>query len=109
MVGGGEREWYALHAIAGGWSRHTLQQNVKNRLKQRRGAALTNFATRFPVPQSALAQETLKDPYLFDFLGLAVKLLIAPRKSSANHHDAPFPDPKSQLGQMRSVVSGQTV
>lgn len=66
-----EREWYAVHAIAGGWSRHTLQTNLKNRLKQRQGAAVTNFASRLPAPESALAQETLKDPYLFDFLGLA--------------------------------------
>jgi len=40
-------------------------------LKQRQGAAITNFATLLPAPDSALAQETLKDPYLFDFLGLA--------------------------------------
>ncbi len=66
-----EREWYAVHAIAGGWSRHTLQKNLKSRLKQRQGAAITNFAERLPDPQSSLAQETLKDPYLFDFLGLA--------------------------------------
>lgn len=66
-----EREWYAAHAVAGGWSRHTLQTHLKNRLKDRQGAAITNFASRLPPPQSALAQETLKDPYLFDFLGLA--------------------------------------
>lgn len=66
-----EREWYAVHAIAGGWSRQTLQKNLKSQLKQRQGAAVTNFANLLPAPQSALAQETLKDPYLFDFLGLA--------------------------------------
>jgi len=66
-----EREWYAVHAVAEGWSRHTLQTHLKNRLIQRQGAALTNFSERLPAPQSALAQETLKDPYLFDFLGLA--------------------------------------
>lgn len=66
-----EREWYALQAVEGGWSRHTLQTNLKNRLNQRQGAAVTNFAARLPAPHSSLAQETLKDPYLFDFLGLA--------------------------------------
>lgn len=66
-----EREWYAVHAVAGGWSRQTLQNHLKNRLKQRQGAAVTNFESRLPAPHSALAQETLKDPYLFDFLGLA--------------------------------------
>lgn len=66
-----EREWYATHAVAGGWSRHTLEQNLKTRLSQRQGAAVTNFASLLPPASSALAQETLKDPYLFDFLGLA--------------------------------------
>jgi len=66
-----DREWYAVNAIAGGWSRLTLESNIKNRLHKRQGAAVSNFAKRLPAPQSALAQETIKDPYLFDFLGLA--------------------------------------
>lgn len=66
-----EREWYAIQAVAHGWSRLTLELNIKNRLLQRQGAAVNNFALSLPAPESALAQETLKDPYLFDFLGLA--------------------------------------
>ena len=66
-----EREWYATHAIAAGWSRSTLEHNISNRLHRRQGAAVSNFEKHLPAPQSALAQETLKDPYLFDFLGLA--------------------------------------
>jgi predicted nuclease of restriction endonuclease-like (RecB) superfamily len=65
------REWYAAHAVAGGWSRLTLERNIKSRLHERQGAVVSNFAERLPAQQSALAQETLKDPYLFDFLGLA--------------------------------------
>lgn len=65
-----EREWYALQTAQQGWSRTTLELNIKNRLHHRQGAAITNFADRLPTPDSALAQETLKDPYLFDFLGL---------------------------------------
>ncbi len=64
------RGWYALQAAQQGWSRATLEANIRSRLQQRQGAALTNFDLRLPSPQSALAQETLKDPYLFDFLGL---------------------------------------
>ncbi len=66
-----EREWYASCAVAQGWSRLTLERNLENRLRQRQGAAITNFPMRLPTPDSALAHETLKDPYLFDFLGLA--------------------------------------
>ncbi|MBV2234703.1 MAG: DUF1016 family protein [Sterolibacterium sp.] len=64
------REWYAQKAIADGWSRATLEIQIRNRLHERQGQAITNFNHRLPVPQSELAQETLKDPYLFDFLSL---------------------------------------
>lgn len=65
------REWYAVRAVAQGWSRLTLERNIETSLHTRQGAAITNFAKQLPQPESALAQETLKDPYLFDFLGLA--------------------------------------
>ena len=65
-----EREWYAQQTVQQGWSRSTLELNIKSRLQQRQGSAVTNFVTRLPAADSALAQETLKDPYLFDFLGL---------------------------------------
>ncbi|RMU80935.1 hypothetical protein ALP22_200035 [Pseudomonas coronafaciens pv. porri] len=65
-----EREWYAQQTVLHGWSRSTLELNIKSRLQQRQGSAVTNFVTRLPAADSALAQETLKDPYLFDFLGL---------------------------------------
>jgi predicted nuclease of restriction endonuclease-like (RecB) superfamily len=65
-----EREWYALQSVQQGWSRITLELNIKNRLQQRQGGAVTNFEARLPATDSALAHDTLKDPYLFDFLGL---------------------------------------
>lgn len=65
-----QREWYLQQAIAQAWSRTTLEIHIRNRLHERQGQALTNFTARLPAPTSALAQETLKDPYLFDFLGL---------------------------------------
>ncbi|RRJ98937.1 DUF1016 domain-containing protein [Opitutaceae bacterium TAV4] len=65
-----DREWYATRAVTGGWSRLTLELHLKNRLRERQGNAVSNFALRLPAPDSALAHETLKDPYLFDFLGL---------------------------------------
>jgi hypothetical protein len=54
-----DREWYAVHAVAGGWSRDTLKRNIETRLKDRQGAAITNFEALLPPPHSALAQETL--------------------------------------------------
>ncbi len=65
-----EREWYAAQAIAQGWSRLTLDIHIKNRLHLRQAAAVTNFEHHLPPPHAQLAVEALKDPYLFDFLGL---------------------------------------
>ncbi|WP_449258940.1 PDDEXK nuclease domain-containing protein [Chlorobium limicola] len=65
-----EREWYAIQTVHHGWSRTTLTLNIKSRLHLRQGNAITNFEKRLPSPDSALAHETLKDPYMFDFLGL---------------------------------------
>ena len=61
---------YAEQACREGWSRTTLDVQIKNRLHERQGQAITNFGSRLPAPHSELAHETLKDPYLFDFLGL---------------------------------------
>ncbi len=65
-----QREWYAQQAIQHGWSRTTLSVQIRDKLHLRHANAVTNFTARLPDPQSALAREALKDPYLFDFLGL---------------------------------------
>jgi predicted nuclease of restriction endonuclease-like (RecB) superfamily len=65
-----ERALYARLAMEQGWSRATLTQQIAMGLSRRRGKAITNFARTLPPPQSALAEESLKDPYVFDFLTL---------------------------------------
>jgi predicted nuclease of restriction endonuclease-like (RecB) superfamily len=65
-----ERAWYARQAVDQAWSRDTLTSQIRSRLHQRQGAALTNFDRRLPAPQAGLATQILKDPYRFDFLGL---------------------------------------
>jgi predicted nuclease of restriction endonuclease-like (RecB) superfamily len=47
-----------------------LVMQIETRLLERSGKAATNFAANLPSPQSDLAQESIKDPYRFDFLGL---------------------------------------
>jgi predicted nuclease of restriction endonuclease-like (RecB) superfamily len=64
------RLWYAQQTIVNGWSRDTLTSMIKNRTHERQGAAVTNFANRLPAPQSEMARQLLKDPYIFDFLTL---------------------------------------
>lgn len=61
---------YAQRAIDQGWSRAVLVHHIERRSLHREGQAVSNFALRLPVPNSDLAQEALKDPYLFDFLGI---------------------------------------
>lgn len=63
-----ERLWYASKVIEQGWSRATMVKWIKTGLYSREGNALTNFHKTLPAPQSDLAQQTLKDPYVFDFL-----------------------------------------
>ncbi len=65
-----QRDWYAQQALAQGWSRNVLKMQIDSLLHQRQGAAVSNFATCLPTPQSDLAQQALKDPYIFDFLTL---------------------------------------
>ena len=65
------RDWYAREALQQSWPRDTLVLQIKNRLHIRQGAAVTNFEKRLAPPQAGLASQILKDPYHFDFLGLA--------------------------------------
>jgi len=64
------RQWYMQAAIENGWSRNILVMQIETAAHQRQGRAITNFAKRLPSPDSDLVQQTLKDPYLFDFLTL---------------------------------------
>ncbi len=67
------RKWYLQQAREHGWSRNVLVIQIESRLYHRQGKAITNFANQLPSPQSDLAQQTLKDPYLFDFLSLGTE------------------------------------
>src|SRR5690606_18388287 len=57
---------YAEH----GWSRAVLEWQIEQHFHERTGQAVGNFAQTLPAPQSELVQQSLKDPYIFDFLTL---------------------------------------
>ena len=59
---------YAQRAIEYGWSRNVLNIHIETHSLEREGKAVTNFNERLPAPASDLARQTLKDPYVFDFL-----------------------------------------
>jgi predicted nuclease of restriction endonuclease-like (RecB) superfamily len=65
-----QRQAYAQRAVEHGWSRSVLGMHIETRLLEREGQAQTNFSARLPAPGSDLAQQALKDPYIFDFLNV---------------------------------------
>jgi predicted nuclease of restriction endonuclease-like (RecB) superfamily len=66
-----ERRWYLQKTLEHGWSRSVLILQIDSDLRKRQGSAPTNFDRTLPPPPSDLAQQVLKDPYVFDFLTLS--------------------------------------
>ena len=65
-----ERKWYIRKTVENGWSRDVLVHQIEGNLykRQEETKKITNFKHTLPKVQSDLANQTLKDPYLFDFL-----------------------------------------
>jgi len=74
LQGRAERDWYAARAGAEGWSRAVLEFGIRSGLCARVGAAPSNFTAALPPVDSDLAQELVRDPYVFDTLGLAAPI-----------------------------------
>ena len=66
-----EALFYVQKTIENNWSRDTLALQIKSDLYARQGKAISNFTNTLPATNSDLAQQTLKDPYVFDFLQLS--------------------------------------
>ncbi len=65
-----EAHFYVSNTIRYGWSRAVLVHQIESGLYHREGTAVSNFSRTLPAHQSDLAQQTLKDPYVFDFLSM---------------------------------------
>ncbi len=67
------RNWYIQKVIDNGWSRNVLIHQIESSLYERQAVAekISNFESRLPSPQSELAMQTMKDPYIFDFIPFA--------------------------------------
>ncbi len=65
-----EAIFYLNETFENNWSRGILDMQIENHLFERQGKAITNFLKALPQPNSDLANYTIKDPYLFDFLTL---------------------------------------
>ena len=67
---GPAREWYVDATIENGWSRAVLVHQIESKLYERQVLAgkVDTFKRTLPAPESELAQQALKDPYIFDFI-----------------------------------------
>jgi len=68
-----EALFYVQKTMDNSWSRNVLEHQIDAGLYKRQGKAITNFQAKLPAVQSDLAEQTLKDPYNFDFLTLREK------------------------------------
>jgi len=69
-----ERTFYIQKTVENGWSVAVLTHQIATGLYRRQGSAVTNFKSTLPVTQSDLAQQMLKNPYIFDFVGLTEEM-----------------------------------
>lgn len=67
-----QRLWYINKTIENGWSVNVLAHQIDTNLyaRQIEQKKVANFETKLTSPQSELALETMKDPYVFDFIEL---------------------------------------
>jgi predicted nuclease of restriction endonuclease-like (RecB) superfamily len=70
------RLWYIQKTIEHNWSRAVLQYQVQTDLfqRQKKNKKHSNFHLTLPKPQSDLANQVLKDPYIFNFLEFGEKM-----------------------------------
>jgi predicted nuclease of restriction endonuclease-like (RecB) superfamily len=66
-----EAQFYIHQTLKNNWSRDVLALQIKSDLYIRQGKAVTNFSKTLAQPDSDLAQQTIKDPYMFDFVSMS--------------------------------------
>ena len=84
------KKLYFNATLENGWNREQLEIQIANNYYNSRGKAVTNFKATLPEIQSALAIETLKNPYNFDFLGLQNNALELEIENAMINHITKF-------------------
>ena len=62
--------FYIHKTLENNWSRSVLDWQIDSNLFERQGKAVSNFSLTLPKPQSDLAQQITKDPYIIDIMGV---------------------------------------
>lgn len=65
-----ERMIYAKATMENGWSRNILDMQIESNYHKRIGNSTNNFTNSITNMDSYLVNNTLKDPYIFDFISL---------------------------------------
>lgn len=70
------RKWYINETVKNGWSVNILEMQINSKLYERQAISekVSNFPNTLPDVQSDLALQTMKDPYIFDFISLKGKV-----------------------------------
>jgi len=65
-----ERDWYIAKTLKDGWSRDILALQINSQLYHRQTSSkkVNNFKKFLPLLQGNLAEQTMKDAYIFDFV-----------------------------------------
>lgn len=84
------RSFYIQQATKYGWSRATLLHQIELKLHERQGRAITNFKEKLSPTTSDLANQTLKDPYIFDFLSIGAEAHEREVEKALVHHIEKF-------------------
>ena len=71
------RNWYISKVMENGWSRNVLIHQIESGLYERKALAekVSNFEARLASPQSELAVQTMKAPYIFDFIPFSEEMV----------------------------------
>ncbi len=85
-----ERLFYIRETQKHGWSRDIMVAQIETGYHKRKGKAQSNFVTKLPSPQSDLAQQITRDPYIFDFLSLSEDFGERDLEQALTHHITTF-------------------
>ena len=82
--------FYIEQTVENNWSRSTLEWQIESQLYERKGKAITNFSHTLPQPQSDLAQQLTKDPYVIDLMGIRPEMTEREIENHLNAHIARY-------------------
>ena len=82
--------FYMNQTIEYNWSRSTLEWQIDSKLYERQGRSITNFTRTLPLPQSDLAQQITKDPYIIDIMEIRQEMSEREIEAYLNSHISQF-------------------